>query len=99
MVSGGILQKDGLYYCSQCAQADIDKYEPYIHREHQLQGINLCAHHDLQLKKYPDDFTEQSRIKFIRFEAKRMDFSILEEVKSLDNTDIQVKLAKWHIDY
>ncbi|HHM2830761.1 TPA: TnsD family transposase [Staphylococcus aureus] len=95
MVSGGICKKDGLYYCSQCAQADIDKYdEPYIHREHQLQGINLCAHHDLQLKKYPDDFTEQSRIKFIRFEAKRMDFSILEEVKSLDNTDIQVKLAK-----
>lgn len=95
MVAGGICKKDGLYYCPQCAQSDIDNYgEPYIHREHQLQGIDLCAHHYLQLKKYPEDFTEQSRIKFIRFEAKRMDFSILQEVEFSDRFDIQVKLAK-----
>jgi hypothetical protein len=95
MVAGSICKKDGLFYCPQCAQADIEKYgEPYIHREHQLQGIDLCAHHLMQLKRYPDDFTEQSRIKFIRFEAKRMDFSTLQEVKSSDHFDIQVKLAQ-----
>lgn len=95
MVAGGICKKDGLYYCPQCARNDIDTYgEPFIHREHQLQGIDLCAHHYLQLKKYPEGFTEQSRIKFIRFEAKRMDFSILQEVRFFDRFDIQVKLAK-----
>ncbi|WP_404457143.1 TnsD family transposase [Oceanobacillus kapialis] len=95
MVAGGICKKDVLYYCPQCARADIDKYgEPYIHREHQLQGIDLCAHHYLQLRKYPVEFNEQSRIKFIRFEAKRMNFSALQEVKSPYYFDTQVKLAK-----
>ncbi|WP_067842646.1 TnsD family Tn7-like transposition protein [Amphibacillus sediminis] len=95
MVAGGICKRDGLYYCSRCAQSDIDTYgEPYIHREHQLQGIDICAHHYLQLRKYPEDFNEQSRIKFIRLEAKRMDLSTLQEVKSSDHFDIQVKLAQ-----
>lgn len=94
MVAGGICKKNGLYYCPQCALADIDKYgEPYLHREHQLQGIDLCAHHYLQLREYPDHFNEQSRIKFIRFKAKRMNLSILQEVKPPDYFDIQVKLA------
>lgn len=95
MVAGGICKKDGLYYCPACAHVDMEKYgEPYIHREHQLQGIDLCAHHCLQLKKYWDDFTEQSRIKFIRFEAKKLDFSTLQQVDTPDYFDIQVELAK-----
>lgn len=95
MVAGGICKKGGLYYCSQCAQADIEKYgEPYIHREHQLQGIDLCAHHLGQLKKYPVDFKTQSRIEFIRLEAKRMDFSLLQDVESYNCFDVQIRLAK-----
>ncbi|WP_240378024.1 TnsD family transposase [Bacillus piscicola] len=95
MVAGSICKKDGLYYCPQCAQADMDKYgEPYIHREHQLQGIDLCAHHLLQLKKYPADFKTQSRIEFIRFDAKRMEFSILQGIGYPDYFDIRVKLAR-----
>ncbi|MBO0992595.1 TnsD family Tn7-like transposition protein [Bacillus sp. SD088] len=94
MIAGGICKKDGLYYCPQCAKGDIDRYgEPYIHREHQLQGIDLCAHHYLQLKKYPDGFTEQSRIKFIRFEVQKMDLSVIQEVESPERFDIQVNLA------
>jgi len=94
MIAGGICKKDGLYYCPQCAKIDIDRYgEPYIHREHQLQGIDLCAHHYLQLKKYPDDFTKQSRIKFIRFEEQRMGFSVIQEVEYPEQFDNQSKLA------
>lgn len=63
MVAGGICKKDGLYYCPECAANDIGQHgEPYIHREHQLQGIHFCAHHELKLKKYPIDFSKQSRI-------------------------------------
>ncbi|WP_210124654.1 MULTISPECIES: TnsD family Tn7-like transposition protein [unclassified Staphylococcus] len=94
MIAGGICKKDGLYYCSQCAKGDIDRYgEPYIHREHQLQGIDLCAHHYLQLKKYPDEFTEHSRIKFIRFEVQKMDLSVIQKVVYPERFDIQVNLA------
>ena len=62
MVAGGICKKDGLYYCPECATSDIEQHgEPYIHREHQLQGVDFCAHHELKLKKYPVDFSKQSR--------------------------------------
>ncbi|WP_052255581.1 TnsD family Tn7-like transposition protein [Salinicoccus sp. YB14-2] len=95
MVAGSICKKDGLYYCPLCAEKDIEKYgETYIHREHQLQGIDLCAHHYLRLKKYPIDLTKQSRIEFIRFEEKQMDFSTLQEVAQPNYFDIQVELAR-----
>src|SRR5699024_4281230 len=56
-ISGGrISRKQRLYYCSMCANNDIKTYgEPYIHREHQLQGIDYCSHHELVLKMYPVD--------------------------------------------
>lgn len=94
MVAGSICKKDGLYYCSQCANNDIERFgEPYIHREHQLQGINVCAHHSLHLKKYPIDFTMSSRIEFIRFEQKKMDLSVLQGVQE-KYSDLEVQLAR-----
>lgn len=94
-VAGSICKKNGLYYCPQCAKSDLDRYgEPYIHREHHLQGIDICAHHELLLKKYPVDFSIQSRIEFVRFEAKRINFSVLQEVESYEYFEIQVQLAK-----
>lgn len=76
-VAGGICRKDGLYYCSKCAKADAEKYgEPYIHREHQLEAINYCSHHEIKLRKYP--IQSDSRIEYIRFEMKHMKFSELE---------------------
>ncbi|WP_246168782.1 TniQ family protein [Paenibacillus antarcticus] len=42
--------KDGLYYCAECTKGDNERCgEPYIHREHQLQGINYCPHHEIAL--------------------------------------------------
>lgn len=79
MVAGSICRKDGLYYCAECAKADFDKYgEPYIHREHQLQGINYCPHHEVPLRKY--QIRTDSRIEYIRFELKYMNLTAIYEV-------------------
>lgn len=74
MIAGSICRKAGLYYCAECTKSDVEQFgEPYIHREHQLQGIDYCPHHEVQLRKYPVDTT--SRIEYIRFELKNMDLS------------------------
>lgn len=95
MVAGGICKKDRLYYCPKCSANDIEQHgEPYIHREHQLQGIDFCAHHELKLKKYPVDFSKQSRIEFIRFDKKLMNLSMIQEVEPKEFVAIQIALAK-----
>lgn len=91
IVAGGICRKDGLYYCAMCAKSDSDKYgEPYIHREHQLQGISYCAHHEIPLREYP--VTGDSRIEYIRFELRYMNLSDLYEVDPYE--EIAIQLAK-----
>ncbi|WP_442594854.1 TnsD family Tn7-like transposition protein [Neobacillus sp. D3-1R] len=93
--SGKICRKDGLYYCSMCSDKDIKIYgEPYIHREHQLQGIDYCPHHELMLKKYPVDYKDFSRHGYIRFDRRHMDLTNLKEIESSEFKEIQVKLAK-----
>lgn len=93
LVAGSICKKDGFYYCNKCAKKDFDQYgEPYIHREHQLQGIDYCSHHEIKLIKYPVDVNRQSRIEFIRFELKHMELSPLNVVDEF--TKIQITLAK-----
>lgn len=95
MVAGGICKKDGLCYCPECAANDIDQYgKPYIHREHQLQGIDFCAHHELKLKKYPVDPSKQSRIEFIRFDKRLLNLSMIQEVEPKEFVTIQIALAK-----
>lgn len=95
MVAGSICKKNGLFYCPICAQEDIKKYgEPFIHREHQLQGINLCAHHHIQLKKYKIDMTMKSRTEYIRFERKNLNLFVLKKNENSNYYDIEVKLAE-----
>lgn len=89
IVAGGICRKEGLYYCARCAKSDTERYgEPYIHREHQLQGINYCAHHKVQLRKY--QIKSESRIEYIRFELRYMNLSDLFEVDSYEEIAIQL---------
>lgn len=91
IAAGSICSKNGIYYCVNCAKADSEQYgEPYIRREHQLQGINYCPHHEVPLRKYP--ITSDSRIEYIRFELKYMNLSNLYEIDS--NKEIAVQLAK-----
>nr|WP_144920539.1 TnsD family Tn7-like transposition protein [Paenibacillus bovis] len=95
-ISGGkISRKQGLFYCSKCANNDINIFgEPYVHREHQLQGIDYCPHHELTLKMYPVDYREFSRNGYIRFDRRQMDLSELQEIESCEFKEVQVKLAK-----
>ncbi|MEL5988660.1 hypothetical protein AAF454_09610 [Kurthia gibsonii] len=91
LFAGGICHKEGLYYCAMCANFDAEKYgEPYIHREHQLQGISYCAHHEVPLREYP--VTGDSRIEYIRFELRHMNLSELYEVDS--HEEVAIQLAK-----
>lgn len=95
MASGGICRKDGLYYCSLCANEDIEKYgEPYIHREHQLQGIEYCGQHETQLKKYANELRTASTLEYIRFNKKIMDLSVSQRVEHNEFSMIEIKLAK-----
>ncbi|KEH96794.1 hypothetical protein Z962_05920 [Clostridium botulinum C/D str. BKT12695] len=83
MVAGSICKKDGIYYCPCCAKGDIESYgETYIHREHQLQGVYICPHDGVKLKKYPIDRSNSSRIEFIRLDKKLLDLRNITVVDS-----------------
>lgn len=57
-----------------CAKSEIQsKGEAFIHREHQLQGINLCVHHGVLLIRYRQNKKQSSRLEFIRLENNRLD--------------------------
>ena len=91
MIAGSICRKVGLYYCPECTKNDVEQFgEPYIHREHQLQGIDYCPHHEVQLRKYPVDTT--SRIEYIRFELKNMNLSSI--YKADPFAEISIHLSK-----
>lgn len=91
MVAGSICIKNGIYYCAICAKSDIEQYgEPYIHREHQLQGIDYCPHHEVLLREY--SVTKDSRIEYIRFELRYMNLSDIYEIDA--NKEVSVYLAK-----
>lgn len=91
MIAGSICKKKGLYYCAECTEFNVEQFgEPYIHREHQLQGIDYCPHHEVQLRKYPVDTT--SRIEYIRFELKNMNLSSI--YKADPFAEISIHLSK-----
>ncbi|EON70940.1 TnsD family Tn7-like transposition protein [Lysinibacillus sphaericus] len=91
MVAGGICNKSGIYYCAICAKSDTEQFgEPYIHREHQLQGIDYCPHHEVLLREYP--VINDSRIEYIRFELNHMNLSDLYEIDP--HKEMSIYLAK-----
>lgn len=93
IVAGGICRKDSIFYCSICASKDIEKHgEPYIHREHQLEGIVLCHHHGVLLEKYPLKKIDVSRIEYIRFEEQYL--NLIGSNTEIMNKDQHLKLAK-----
>ena len=85
MLAGGVCQKQGIYYCPECMKSEINQYgECYIHREHQLQGIDICPHHRVWLEKYKLDRTNTSRILFIRLEEEVSEARKVPKEKDLD---------------
>lgn len=92
-IAGAICKKDSIFYCPVCAKNDIENYgEPYIHREHQLEGIILCPNHGVLLKKYLFKKVDVSRIEYIRLEEKYMDLK--DEFIDIEDYDIHLKIAK-----
>lgn len=93
IVAGGICKKTGIFYCPICAAKDIkEKGEPYIHREHQLEGILLCPHHGILLKQYTLKRTDVSRLEYIRFEEQHLKLEAEDtEIKEYDK---HLRLAK-----
>ncbi len=76
IVAGSICRKDNIYYCSACVREDIEKVgEPYIHREHQLQGVLVCPHHGQLLKEYQMKDSTISRLEYIRLDGALLDLS------------------------
>lgn len=71
---------------------DINKYdEPYFHRTHQVDGVEICDEHMLLLNKYPVEKTDYSQLGFIRFDRKDVDFS---KIKFTENDlDYMKRLA------
>ncbi|MFL0164764.1 TnsD family Tn7-like transposition protein [Candidatus Clostridium helianthi] len=93
IVAGGICKKAGIFYCSICAAEDIrEKGEPYIHREHQLEGILLCPHHGMLLEPYPLKRADVSRLEYIRFREQGMDLKA--ENIEIKDYEKHLKLAK-----
>lgn len=94
VIAGSICIKKGIYYCADCAKNELEHYgEVYIHREHQLQGVYVCPHHGIKLKKYRVDRSNSSRIEFIRLNEKLLD---LRNIRLINKTyeDKLLKISK-----
>ncbi|ACB83847.1 TnsD family Tn7-like transposition protein [Natranaerobius thermophilus] len=88
IIAGSISGKEGIWYCPDCAGNDLKEFgEVYIHREHQLQGIWLCPHHDCFLLRYPFDKTNTSRIEYIKLN----DDLMLKDCNRAEDTDLHSK--------
>jgi hypothetical protein len=93
IIAGAICNKDSIYYCPICASNDIDKHgEPYIHREHQLEGIILCPHHGVLLEKYLLKKIDVSKIEYIRLEEQYL--NLRSPNIEITDYDKHLKLAK-----
>lgn len=93
VVAGSVCKKNDIYYCPVCAKYEIDNYgEAFIHREHQLQGIFLCAKHGVWLEKYQINRVKASRIEFIRFDKSRLILDV--KTKEIKYYDKLLKLSK-----
>lgn len=97
--AGGICKKECFYYCQECVKIDVEIYgEPYFHREHQLQGINYCAHHAIKLMPYKIEKKDRSRIEYIRLDIDELTLekpNLNIEGNSINiYEDVEVRLAK-----
>lgn len=95
ITAGSICKREGIFYCPICAENDIDtKGEAYIHREHQLQGIYMCPHHGILLRRYNIQKSDVSRLEFIRLEKRFINLDLDNAIEHEQNSKIMTKLAK-----
>lgn len=95
VVAGGICKKEGIYYCRECAKEDEETYgECYIHREHQLEGVLVCPHHGVYLRRYRLDRSNSSRTEFIRLDSRKIEQEEVTEVDENNIREILIQLAQ-----
>lgn len=76
IVAGSICKKDSIYYCPSGAREEMEILgEAYIHREHQIQGVLVCPHHGVILRKYPIKRHEKSRVEYLRLDGSLLNLS------------------------
>lgn len=93
IIAGGICKKDYICYCPICSKYEIKTYgEAFIHREHQLQGILICAHHGIWLEEYPVNKNQISKIEFIKLDVNLLKLNIKQ--MKIDHYEKLLKLAK-----
>lgn len=74
MIAGGICRKNSIYYCPICCKEEFDKYgEVYIHRTHQVEGVEVCERHGCILNTYLGQTKER---KYIYLEEKNLNYNI-----------------------
>jgi len=88
LTTGSICRKDEIQFCMECVKSDTAKYgEPYIHREHQLQGVFVCPHHKTILSTYKYNSKNVSRIQYIRLAEKEL--NVDENAQKIDSVIIK----------
>lgn len=97
---GGICRKNGIQYCSRCVEEDINTYgEPYIHREHQLEGILICPHHKIILSTFKENKKNISRLHYIRLDEKKLDFKNDKNLIKEEGIDLDILLKLASMSY
>jgi len=101
VTAGSICRKSGLVYCPKCVLDDKEKYrEPYFHRIHQLQGVQICPEHKCMLKNYPITRNKESRISFIMLDYEKVDlnFEYINDEKTCEFHNMVSKSAFYLIN-
>ena len=94
IVAGGICRKNDLYYCPECAKADLKNIgETYFHRVHQIPGVKVCPKHHCLLEKYMEGTYNKKRINFLRISLKDLKLNPKYE-KDLEINNVLIKVAE-----
>lgn len=83
LIPGGLCRKNYVYYCPICCQNEIKEYgEAYIHRNHQLQGVDVCEKHSCLLKPYK---IETTKYEYVYLKSENLDFKVIYPKKSMQS--------------
>lgn len=89
IVAGEIFKKDFIYFCPECAKAELKNYrEAYIHRLHQVPGVFICEKHLCKLNEYKSFST--GRLHFTNLEFDEIEY----KTEFIDDNDLNHQLLK-----
>lgn len=96
IIAGSVCRKNALYYCPECAKAELKQYEEaVIHRTHQIQGVYVCEKHACILHVYP--IHNNSRLEYTILQESKLDFRNLHMKDSKLETDLTVIANEVHL--